>query len=107
MISFQCEKGHEFEKLMAPKKEFHKWCQHCDALTQWMEILDPHSQYFKEKVCSECLGSELIKPILSPKDHPYKEAFQTDCPECNGPALQVLKVEVRGSTSTGPNHLNS
>lgn len=96
MLQFKCSEGHEFEKIVPAKQELHKWCKHCDRLTIWREITDPHSELYRQKVCSDCLGNEHVAPMLPPPDVRPKEEFTAICPECGKNAEHVIRVELRG-----------
>lgn len=103
MVCFLCPDGHEFEKIVPGNKELHKWCKHCDKLTIWMEILEPHAEHYKEKVCSSCMGNQHIPPILSNETHIVEERI-TSCPECGKDAIQVVRIERRGPKDGIQNH---
>lgn len=107
MFQFKCECGNEFEKLIYnAKKELHKWCKHCDKLTEWMTLLEPHDENYKADVCSLCLGNKYIVPIQSPESFQEPKLLVCLCPSCGKEAPQVVKIEVRGTHSGGPNNLD-
>lgn len=103
MFVFRCECGNQFEKIVVPKHQLSKWCKHCDALTNWEEIKDPHDIYYKELVCSVCLGNQ-HKPPVQNNAPPVPEARLSErCPVCGKDAEHVLAIDTYGSTATGPN----
>lgn len=102
IYQFKCDNDHEFEKLMQARNELHKWCTHCNRLTEWNQILELHHEHYKQTVCSECLGNKHIPPSKSTKDLKAKKEIQTTCPECGAKATHILRLEVRGRSVGGP-----
>jgi hypothetical protein len=107
MYQFRCPEGHEFEKIVNIAHEIHKWCKHCNRLTIWKVNLDPHTANYKEKLCSECLGTQYSAPVLPIKGPSVEEGAQEICPTCGKPAEHVLRIEKRGSRFGGPTVANS
>ena len=89
-VHFKCDNGHEFDKLIQAKHAIFKWCKHCNALTEWMQVLDPHHEHYKAKLCSRCLGNEHLPPMLSTEGDGHKEEVSTECPECGAVSRQHL-----------------
>lgn len=103
VFTFRCECGNEFDKIVKNEKELWKWCKHCDNLTKWIEIRDPHSIYYKEVVCGDCMGNQNIVPV-PPADGPkVEQTVVAICPSCGKEAPHVLAIATYGSTCTGPN----
>lgn len=107
IFQFKCENGHEFEKLVWTPSGHFKWCKHCNALTEWVEIRERDSDLYREKVCTQCMGNDDITPMLSNSNPGIPDSVQTDCPECNAKAVRILRIEPRGSHSGGPNIADS
>src|SRR5208337_2577399 len=103
VFTFKCECGNEFDKIVTNKHTLSKWCKHCNELTVWEEIKDPHDIYYKETVCSQCLGNQHKPPLETPLAPPPQENTEAECPACGKMAPHVLAVATYGSTATGPN----
>jgi hypothetical protein len=101
MLQFKCQCGHEFEKIIKPRHEIHKWCIHCDRLTMWKEIDDPHSELYRQKVCMDCLGNQHVSPVLPTPRTKNETNFAEVCPVCGKLAEHVLRIETRGKQDIG------
>jgi len=102
IYQFRCPDSHEFEALVSVSKAVYKWCKHCNALTERIEIREPHSQYYKEKVCVQCMGNELVPPSVPSSGPKDEEVITRPCPECGKEAVHILCVEQRA----GENAMN-
>ncbi len=89
-LQFRCECGNEFEKIVTNKHTISKWCKHCSSLTVWEEIKDTHDRYYKETVCSRCLGNEHKPPLETPLAPPPQENTEAECPACGKMAPHIL-----------------
>jgi hypothetical protein len=96
IFQFKCSCGNEFEKIVPAHQELYKWCYHCDHLTTWETIRDPHSTLYKELVCTDCLGNEHVAPLLSPTGPRDEESVTATCEVCGGQAVHILCIEPRG-----------
>lgn len=99
---FVCPNNHEFEKLVRIPGETRKWCDHCQRITGVIAVEDPTSEYFKQKVCSECLGNQYVLPALSPTGPKVEVLVQETCPECQQIAVQQVKFQARKSNTGTP-----
>lgn len=97
-LHFQCPNGHEFDKLVTGKNELHKWCKHCDKLTEWITITDTGSDRYKQKVCSKCLGNQHIPPVPTPPSDEAKKTRTETCPECGETADHIIAYHQYGRT---------
>jgi ssDNA-binding Zn-finger/Zn-ribbon topoisomerase 1 len=97
MYQFRCPDGHEFEKIVPARHKIMKWCKHCNELTEWTKISEVHSQFYAQKVCSICLGSDTVPPMPGKHTLVVEEDVSLPCPECGHLAEHVLRIEKRGS----------
>jgi hypothetical protein len=95
MYQFRCPNGHEFEKIVPARHKVVKWCKHCQALTEWIVNNEPHHPAYREKVCSCCLGNDVIPPEAAVRTPEVEKDVCLPCPECGETAEHVLRIEQR------------
>jgi protein-arginine kinase activator protein McsA len=108
ILAFHCDScDNEFEKIVSNKQQLFKWCNHCQLVTPWETDIDQNSQFYKEEICSACLGNKYKVPVRRNARPNNQESVHQDCPSCGKEARHILRVERRGNTSTGPSVANS